>query len=60
MQAAAQASGLEYHYSLVISGQISDVDVGAFSELLNHVRGPVLAFCRTGTRSSSLWARSEA
>lgn len=60
MQAAAQASGLEYHYLPVISGQISDVDVGAFSELLNHVRGPVLAFCRTGTRSSSLWALSEA
>jgi len=60
MQAAAQASGLEYHYLPVISGQISDENVSAFAELLNQVRGPVLAFCRTGTRSTSLWALSEA
>ncbi|WP_022962750.1 bifunctional protein tyrosine phosphatase family protein/NAD(P)/FAD-dependent oxidoreductase [Halopseudomonas pelagia] len=60
MEAAAQASGLEYHYLPVVSGQISDADVSAFTELLNQVRGPVLAFCRTGTRSTSLWALSEA
>ncbi|KFJ90971.1 beta-lactamase [Pseudomonas sp. 1-7] len=60
MRAAALASGLDYHYLPVVSGQISDADVSAFSQLLNQVRGPVLAFCRTGTRSSSLWALSEA
>ncbi|MFO7704095.1 MAG: TIGR01244 family sulfur transferase [Halopseudomonas sp.] len=60
MQAAAQASGLEYHYLPVISGQISDANVSDFTELLNQVRGPVVAFCRTGTRSTSLWALSEA
>lgn len=60
MQTAALASGLEYHYLPVISGQISDDNVAAFTALLNQVRGPVLAFCRTGTRSTSLWALSEA
>lgn len=60
MQAAAEASGLEYHYLPVRSGQISDDNVSAFGELLDRVRGPVLAFCRTGTRSTSLWALSEA
>ncbi|MBF7729607.1 bifunctional protein tyrosine phosphatase family protein/NAD(P)/FAD-dependent oxidoreductase [Pseudomonas sp. N040] len=60
MQAAAQASGLDYYYLPVISGQITDGDVSAFAELLGRVRGPVLAFCRSGTRSSSLWALSEA
>ena len=60
MRTAALASGLDYHYLPVVSGQISDADVSAFSQLLNQVRGPVLAFCRTGTRSSSLWALSEA
>lgn len=60
VQAAAEASGLEYHYLPVVSGQIGDADVRAFSELLNRVRGPVVAFCRTGTRSTSLWALSEA
>lgn len=60
MLAAAKASGLEYHYLPVISGQIDDAHVAAFADLLNQVRGPVLAFCRTGTRSISLWALSEA
>ncbi len=60
MQAAAHASGLEYHHLPVVSGQIGDADVAAFAELLAQVRGPVLAFCRTGTRSTSLWALSEA
>jgi sulfide:quinone oxidoreductase len=60
MQTAALASGLEYFFLPVTAGQISDERVGAFTELLNHVRGPVLAFCRTGTRSTTLWALSEA
>ncbi|WAJ39549.1 TIGR01244 family sulfur transferase [Pseudomonas sp. GOM7] len=60
MAAAAQASGLEYYYLPVVSGQISDADVDAFSNLLDQARGPLLAFCRTGTRSTSLWALSEA
>lgn len=60
MAAAAQASGLQYHYLPVIAGQISDANVSDFAQLLSQVKGPVLAFCRTGTRSSSLWALSEA
>ncbi|WP_372876566.1 TIGR01244 family sulfur transferase [Pseudomonas sp.] len=60
IEAAARASGLDYHYQPVISGQIGEDDVAVFAELLEQVRGPVLAFCRTGTRSSSLWALSEA
>ncbi len=60
MAAAAQASGLQYHYLPVISGQVSDENVSDFTQLLAQVKGPVLAFCRTGTRSSTLWALSEA
>ncbi|VXC33168.1 bifunctional protein tyrosine phosphatase family protein/NAD(P)/FAD-dependent oxidoreductase [Pseudomonas sp. 8O] len=60
MAAAAKASGLDYHYLPVTSGQINDGDVNAFSALLGQIRGPLLAFCRTGTRSTSLWALSEA
>lgn len=60
MRTAAEASGLEYHDLPVVSGKITDTDVAAFRELLEQVRGPVLAFCRTGTRSTTLWALSEA
>ena len=57
---AAEASGLEYHHLPVISGQIGDADVDAFRALLGQIKGPALAFCRTGTRSASLWALAEA
>ncbi|SDS32502.1 bifunctional protein tyrosine phosphatase family protein/NAD(P)/FAD-dependent oxidoreductase [Pseudomonas oryzae] len=60
LRTAAEASGLEYHHLPVVSGQITDEDVSAFRELLDQVRGPVLAFCRTGTRSTTLWALAEA
>jgi sulfide:quinone oxidoreductase len=60
MRTAAEAAGLEYHDLPVVSGKITDADIAAFSELLDRVRGPVLAFCRTGTRSTILWALAEA
>jgi sulfide:quinone oxidoreductase len=41
-------------------GQVTDDDVAAFASLLSRASGPVLAFCRTGTRSTTLWALSEA
>ena len=60
MRAAAEASGLEYHHLPVVSGQITEADVAAFRALLERIKGPALAFCRTGTRSASLWALAEA
>ena len=44
----------------MVSGKIRDEDVTAFASALAELKGPVLAFCRTGTRSVSLWALSEA
>lgn len=60
MAKAAAEHGLRYHYLPVQSGNIRDENVTDFAELLATARGPVLAFCRTGTRSSSLWALSQA
>jgi sulfide:quinone oxidoreductase len=34
--------------------------VAAFARALDEIEGPVLAFCRTGTRSATLWALAEA
>ena len=44
----------------VVSGKVTDEDAAAFAQALGEVKGPVLAFCRTGTRSTTLWALSEA
>lgn len=58
-QAAAQAHGLAYHYLPVISGQLTVETVDAMRALLDDVEGPVLAYCRSGTRSTFLWAFAE-
>jgi len=55
MQAASRAAGLEYRYIPVASG-FSAEKVQAMSEALDSAEGPVLAFCRSGTRSTFLWA----
>jgi sulfide:quinone oxidoreductase len=57
---AAKRSGLAFRHIPVVSGQIRDQDVAAFAAAMAELKGPVLAFCRTGTRSTSLWALSEA
>ena len=48
---AAERVGLEFVHQPVVSGQVTDNDVAAFNELLEYMTGPVLAYCRTGTRS---------
>ena len=55
MAQAAQAVGLAYHYLPVISGQITPEQVADFAALVNAAPGPVLAFCRSGARSTNLW-----
>lgn len=52
--------GIAYHDLPVVPGQVTDEQVDAFAGLLETSQGPVLAFCRTGTRSTTLWALSEA
>ena len=55
MALAAKAAGLEYHYLPVISGQITPEQVAEFAALVNAAPGPVLAFCRSGARSTNIW-----
>ena len=55
MQAAAEAAGLVYHYLPVISGAVTPEQVVSMAALVNDAPGPVLAFCRSGARSTQLW-----
>ena len=55
MQAAAEAAGLAYHYLPVISGSITPEQVVQMAELVKTAPSPVLAFCRSGARSTQLW-----
>jgi uncharacterized protein (TIGR01244 family) len=59
MEAAARAAGLDYRYIPVGSG-FSANQVQAMAAALEEAEGPVLAFCRSGTRSTFLWALARA
>lgn len=58
LAAHARRLGLEFVHQPVEPGQIGDAEVEAFSETILGCAKPVLAFCRTGTRSATLWALS--
>lgn len=53
--AAAKAAGLAVEYQPVVSGGMTTQDVERFSELLNTLPKPILAYCRTGTRCTVLY-----
>lgn len=56
---AAQQAGLRYIYLPITPGQFTDDAVATFAKHLDQAEGPILAFCRTGTRSTTLWALSQ-
>lgn len=60
VEAAAQAAGLAYRHVPVVSGAMSMDDIAAFDAALSESDGPTLAFCRSGTRSATLWALTQA
>lgn len=59
IEKAAEAAGLEARYIPIVSGKVSDADAVTFDTALQELPGPVLAYCRTGTRSTTLWALAE-
>ncbi len=57
--AAAEAAGIDYRF-IPVAGGISLDRIAAMEEALAGAEGPVLAFCRSGTRSTFLWALARA
>ncbi|MBF9034393.1 TIGR01244 family phosphatase [Rhodobacterales bacterium HKCCE2091] len=60
IEAAAKEAGLEARYLPVVSGKVTDEDAADFGRALRELPGPVFAYCRTGTRCTTLWSLSEA
>lgn len=58
--AAAHAAGLDYHAIPVTHAGLDEEQVRAMVTALQAARGPVLAYCRSGTRSTLLWALAQA
>lgn len=59
IEAAAREAGIEARYVPVTAGMVRDEDVAAFGEALKGIQRLVLAYCRTGTRSATLWSFHE-
>jgi uncharacterized protein (TIGR01244 family) len=60
MKAAAEAAGLSYHFIPLGREGVSAQMVDDERAVLEGSDGPVLAFCRSGTRSTTLWALTQA
>jgi sulfide:quinone oxidoreductase len=60
LERVAQEHGLQAHYLPAETGKVSDEQSRQFGRLLAELPKPVLAFCRTGMRSVTMWAMSEA
>ncbi len=55
MEAAAEAAGLVYAFLPVAPGFQSPEEIARFAELLATLPRPIVAFCRSGTRSGKLF-----
>ena len=60
IEAAARAAGLQYAWLPVAPNLQSDDEIARFGELLATMPKPILAFCRSGTRSGKLFSAATA
>ena len=60
IRAAAKAAGLKYVSIPVTHAGFSHPQIDAMTQALTDSDGPVLAYCRSGTRSCNLWALAAA
>lgn len=60
IRAAAEQAGMAYHAIPITHAGFSEAQVRAMADVLDSAPGPVLAYCRSGTRSTLLWALAQA
>ncbi len=56
IEAAARSHGMEYLYLPVTHSGISAAQIDALNHALENNEGATLGYCRSGTRSTMLWA----
>jgi len=60
MEAEARRHKLDYRHIPVSPSGFGEGEVRQLAETLKGARGPVFAFCRSGTRSTNLWRAAQA
>jgi uncharacterized protein (TIGR01244 family) len=60
IEQAAKAAGLTYRHLPVDGAYQSPEEIAAFAKLLQELPRPILAFCRSGARSTRLYTAAQA
>ncbi len=60
IEAAARAAGLEYRFLPVAGAYQTPEQIAAMARLLQELPRPILAFCRSGSRSANLFLQAQA
>lgn len=60
VKAAAEAEGLAFRHIPVTGGSMGPEAVAAMRAALDELPGPILGFCRSGTRTTCLWGLANA
>ena len=60
LEARARAVGIAYRHIPIAPGDFADASIAIFGDAVRQGEGAVLAFCRTGTRSATVWGLSQA
>lgn len=55
IEAAAHDAGLEFRFVPVVSGSVTPQDVADMTAAIDALPRPILAYCRSGTRSMNLY-----
>jgi sulfide:quinone oxidoreductase len=56
---AAQAQGLEVKFIPILPGAPMNGEAEQFRLAMDEMAGPILAYCRSGARSTMLWMASK-
>ncbi len=57
---AAQTAGLQFRYIPVSPGPIPEAAITELARTLQSAQGPILMYCRSGSRAARTWALAEA
>ncbi len=60
IEVAAKCAGIEVAYLPITAGIVSDQNVADFGTVIADLPRPILGYCRSGTRSATLWSLHEA
>jgi uncharacterized protein (TIGR01244 family) len=60
IESEVRKAGLEFRHIPVVSGAMTQADVGAMAAALSELPAPVFAYCRSGTRCGILFRAVQA